>query len=65
MSYKKVSRLITDGPYLFRTQTGRLGKLLMAIHSHQNINWHYRRIPHLFEVDDSGDKLIVRGPYIP
>jgi hypothetical protein len=106
---------VTDGPYVFRTQTGRLGilwtswvydvyaqgvaysssgtldgtwvhekepitppnfghgmlfrtlqgKLLMAIHSHQNINGHYRRIPHLFEVDDSGDKLIVRGPYIP
>ena len=106
---------VTDGPYVFRTQTGRLGmiwtswvynvytqgvaysssgtldgpwvqekepitppnfghgmlfrtlqgKLLMAIHSHEDINGHYRRIPHLFEVDDSGDKLIVRGPYIP
>ncbi|UOE52785.1 glycoside hydrolase family 43 protein [Mucilaginibacter sp. SMC90] len=106
---------VTDGPYLFLTQTGRLGmiwtswvysvytqgvaysksgtldgpwiqekvpvtppnfghgmifktlqgKLLMAVHSHQDINGHYRRIPHLFEVDDSGDKLIVRGPYIP
>lgn len=106
---------VTDGPYLFLTQTGRLGmiwtswvydvytqgvaysssgtldgpwiqektpitqpnfghgmifktlkgKLLMALHSHQDINGHYRRIPHLFELDDSGDKLIVRGPYIP
>ena len=106
---------VTDGPYVFRTQTGRLGiiwtswvynvytqgaaysssgtldgpwvqekepitppnfghgmlfrtlqgKLLMAIHSHQDINGHYRRIPHLFEVDDSGDKLIVRGLYTP
>jgi len=106
---------VTDGPYVFRTQTGRLGiiwtswvysvytqgvaysssgtldgpwiqekepitppnfghgmlfrtlqgKLLMAIHSHENINGHYRRIPHLFEVDDAGDKLIVRGPYTP
>jgi hypothetical protein len=105
---------VTDGPYLFRTKTGRLGmiwtswiyavytqgvaysssgtldgpwlqeqdpitppnfghgmifktfqgKLLMAVHSHQDINGHYRRIPHLFEVDDSGDKLVVRGPYI-
>lgn len=104
---------VTDGPYVFRTQTGRLGmiwtswvydvytqgvaysssgtidgpwvqekepitppnfghgmlfktlqgKLLMAVHSHQNINGRYRRIPHLFEVDDAGDKLIVRGPY--
>ena len=106
---------VTDGPYVFRTQTGALGmlwtswvydvytqgvaystsgtldgpwvqekdpitppnfghgmlfrtlqgKLLMAIHSHQNINGHTRRIPHLFEVDDSGDKLVVRGPYVP
>jgi len=106
---------VTDGPYVFRTRTGRLGmlwtswvydvytqgvaysssgtldgpwvqekepitppnfghgmlfrtldgKLLMAIHSHQSINGHTRRIPHLFEVDDSGDKLIIRGPYNP
>jgi hypothetical protein len=35
------------------------GKLLMAIHSHRNINGKYIRFPHLFEVDDSGDKLIV------
>jgi beta-xylosidase len=106
---------VTDGPYVFRTQTGALGmlwtswvydvytqgvaystsgtldgpwvqekdpitppnfghgmlfrtlqgKLLMAIHSHQHINGRTRRIPHLFEVDDSGDKLVVRGPYIP
>lgn len=106
---------VTDGPYVFRTQTGHLGmiwtswvydvytqgvaysksgtldgpwvqekepitppnfghgmlfrtlqgKLLMAVHSHQNINGKYRRIPHLFEIDDLGDKLIVRGPYAP
>lgn len=106
---------VTDGPYVFRTQTGRLGmiwtswvydvytqgvaysssgtldgpwiqekepitppnfghgmlfktfqgKLLMAVHSHQNINGRYRRIPHLFEADDSGDKLIVHGLYTP
>jgi beta-xylosidase len=106
---------VTDGPYLFRTSTGRLGmiwtswvydvytqgvaystsgtldgpwvqekdpitppnyghgmlfqsldgKLLMAIHSHQNINGRYLRIPHLFEVDLSGDKLVVVKPYIP
>lgn len=106
---------VTDGPYVFLTQTGRLGmiwtswvydvytqgvaysssgmldgpwvqekepitppnfghgmlfktlqgKLVMAVHSHQNINGRYRRIPHLFEIDDSGDKLIVRGPYTP
>jgi hypothetical protein len=106
---------VTDGPYLFRTQTGRLGmlwtswvydvytqgvaysasgtldgpwvqekdpitppnfghsmlfrtlqgKLLMAIHSHQSINGHTRRIPHLFEVDDAGDKLVVGREYLP
>jgi beta-xylosidase len=106
---------VTDGPYVFRTQNGRLGmiwtswvydvytqgvaysksgtlngpwvqekepitppnfghgmlfrtlqgKLLMAVHSHQNINGKYRRIPHLFEIDDSGDKLVVLGPYTP
>jgi hypothetical protein len=106
---------VTDGPYLFRTSTGRLGmiwtswvydvytqgvaystsgtlngpwiqekdpipppnyghgmlfksldgKLLMAIHSHQNINGRYLRIPHLFEVDLTGDRLIVGKAYIP
>ena len=105
---------VTDGPYLFKTGTGRLGmiwtswiydvytqgvaysesgtldgpwiqekapitppnyghgmlfrtlngKLLMCIHSHKNINGRYRRIPHLFEVDLSGDKLVVAKPYI-
>ncbi|WP_188814304.1 glycoside hydrolase family 43 protein [Hymenobacter cavernae] len=104
---------VTDGPYLFRTKTGRLGmiwtswvydvytqgvaysasgtldgpwqqekdpitppnyghgmlfrtfdgKLLMSIHSHKDIKGHYRRIPHLFEVDLSGDKLVVAKPY--
>jgi len=106
---------VTDGPYLFRTATGRLGmiwtswiydvytqgvaysesgtldgpwrqekdpvtppnyghgmifqaldgKLLMSIHSHKSINGHYRRVPHLFEVDLSGDKLVLGKPYIP
>ncbi len=106
---------VTDGPYLFRTKTGRLGmiwtswiydvytqgvaysesgtldgpwvqekepitppnfghgmlfrtlegKLLMSIHSHKSINGRYRRIPHLFEVDLSSDKLVVRKPYTP
>jgi type 1 glutamine amidotransferase len=106
---------VTDGPYLFRTATGRLGmiwtswiydvytqgvaysnsgtldgpwtqetapvtppnyghgmifraldgKLLMSIHSHKNINGHTRRVPHLFEVDLSGDRLVVGKPYIP
>lgn len=104
---------VTDGPFVFRTQSGKLGmlwtswvydvytqgvaysqsgtldgpwlqekqpitppdfghgmlfrtfegKLLMAIHSHKNVNGRYIRIPHLFEVDDTGDKIIVGKPY--
>jgi hypothetical protein len=106
---------VTDGPYVFRTQTGRLGmiwtswvlnvytqgvaysqsgtlngpwvqepepvtppnfghgmiftdfagKTLMAIHSHASINGRYRRVPHLFEVDLTGDKLVVGNEYHP
>ncbi len=41
------------------------GKWLMAIHSHKNINGRYVRIPHLFEVDLSGDKLKVGKLYVP
>ena len=104
---------VTDGPYLFRTQTGRLGmiwtswvydvytqgvaysdngrldgkwiherepitppnfghgmlfrtfegKLLMSVHSHRNENGRYIRIPRLFEIDDSGDKIVVTKEY--
>ncbi len=100
---------VTDGPYLFRTKTGRLGmiwtswrddvytqgvaystsgtilgpwvhepepitppnfghamlfktfegKWLMSIHSHLNRNGRYIRVPCLFEVDLSGDRLVV------
>jgi hypothetical protein len=110
-----VPNKVTDGPYLFRTETGRLGmiwtswiydvytqgiaysesgtldgpwiqdkdpitppnyghgmlfralnnKLLMAIHSHKSISGRYYRVPHLFEVDLSGDKLTVGKPYEP
>jgi hypothetical protein len=106
---------VTDGPYLFKTQTGRLGmiwtswiydvytqgvaysqsgtldgpwtqekepitppnfghgmlfktltgKQLMCIHSHKNINGRYLRVPHLFEVDLSDDKLVLGKPYKP
>lgn len=106
---------VTDGPYIFRTATGRLGmiwtswiynvytqgvaysesgtldgnwiqeqepitppnyghgmlfhtldgKLLMSLHSHEVINGKYHRIPHLFEIDLSGDRLVVGKPYIP
>lgn len=41
------------------------GKWLMAVHSHKNINSRYIRIPHLFEVNLSGDKLILVKPFIP
>jgi len=108
---KVVPNQVTDGPYLFRTMTGRLGmiwtswvydvytqgvaysesgtlegpwvqekepitppnfghgmlfqtfdgKWLMAAHSHREENGRYIRIPHLFEVDLSGDKLEVTG----
>lgn len=111
-----VPNKVTDGPYLFRTQTGKLGmiwtswvyndyvqgvaysksgtldgpwvqekkpitppnfghgmlfrtlkgKLFMSIHSHKSVNRRRPlRIPHLFEVDDSGDKLVVKGQYHP
>jgi hypothetical protein len=35
----------------------------MAMHSHKNINGRYLRVPHLFEVDLSGDKLVVGKLY--
>jgi beta-xylosidase len=104
---------VTDGPWLFRTQTGNLGmlwtswaysvytqgvaysesgtldgpwiqepepitppnyghgmlfrtfegQLLMSVHSHKNVNGRYIRIPHLFKVDDSGDRIVVGEPY--
>lgn len=100
---------VTDGPYLFKTGTGRLGmiwtswiydvytqgvaysksrtldgpwvqepnpitppnyghgmifksldgRLLMSIHSHATINGRTHRVPHLFAIDLSGDKLVV------
>lgn len=105
---------VTDGPWLFLTQTGKLGmlwtswihnvyaqgvayseggtldgpwiheeelitplnfghgmtfrtfdgKLLMSAHSHkEDENGRYIRIPHLFEVDDSGDRIKVGKPF--
>jgi Glycosyl hydrolases family 43 len=41
------------------------GKWLMSLHSHTKINGRTRRIPCLFEVDLSGDKLVVGKRYIP
>ncbi|RXG14389.1 glycoside hydrolase family 43 protein [Leeuwenhoekiella aestuarii] len=106
---------VTDGPFLFNTETGKLGMIwtswiydeyvqgvaysksgtldgpwiqeeepitprnfghgmlftsfdgkdLMAVHSHEVVNGNYHRVPHLFEVDLSGDTLEVVGPYKP
>ncbi len=106
---------VTDGPYLFKTGSGRLGmiwtswvhdvytqgvaysssgslngpwiheeepitppnfghgmlfrtfdgKLLMALHSHRNVNGRYFRFPKFFGIDLSGDKLVVGQPYHP
>ncbi|WP_421828392.1 glycoside hydrolase family 43 protein [Larkinella sp.] len=106
---------VTDGPYVFRTGTGRLAMLwtswigdvytqgiaysksgtldgpwlhekepitppnyghgmlfrtlngtwLMSLHSHKSTNGRTHRVPHLFEVDFSGDKLVVGKPYLP
>lgn len=107
---------VTDGPFLFNTQTGRLGmlwtswifnvytqgvaysesstldgpwvhekepitppnfghgmlfktfegKLLMSVHSHREDKpGQIIRIPHLFEVDDSGNRLVVGKEYRP
>lgn len=41
------------------------GKILMSVHSHRSENGRYIRIPHLFETDLSGDKLVVGKPYVP
>lgn len=104
---KVVPNRVTDGPWLFRTDTGRLGMIwtswiydiytqgvaysesgtldgpwiqekdpitppnhghgmlfkdlngrcLMSVHSHRDDQGHYIRIPQLFEVDLSGDRL--------
>ncbi|WP_370478341.1 glycoside hydrolase family 43 protein [Tamlana flava] len=106
---------VTDGPFLFKTGTGRLGMLwtswvydvytqgvaysesgtldgpwiqekepitppnfghgmlfktfdgkqLMGVHSHKKVDGRTIRIPHFFEVDLSGDKLVLVKPYNP
>lgn len=35
------------------------GKTMMSVHSHKSVNGRYIRIPHLFELDLTGDKLVV------
>lgn len=110
---KETFNKVTDGPWLFRTGTGRLGMIwtswvyrdytqgvaysesgtldgpwvqepqpitppnyghgmmfqtfegewLLSAHSHKEVNGRYVRIPHLFKVDLSGDKLVVTGEW--
>lgn len=110
-----VPNKVTDGPFLFRTGTGRLGMLwtswidniytqgvaysesgtlagpwvhepkpitppnyghsmlfrtldgrwLMSVHSHLNVNGRYIRHPHFFNVDFTGDKLVLGEEYKP
>lgn len=105
---------VTDGPWVFRTKTGKLGMLwtswiydvytqgvaystsgtlngpwqqepspitppnyghgmlfrtfegkdLLVLHSHQDIKGNYHRVPHFFEADLSGDKLVIGKPYV-
>ncbi|KQS30916.1 glycoside hydrolase family 43 protein [Dyadobacter sp. Leaf189] len=112
---KVLPNKVTDGPWLFRTGTGKLGmiwtswiydvytqgvayshsgkldgpwvqekdpitppnfghgmlfktfggKWLMSIHSHKSVNGRTIRYPHLFEVDFSGEKLIVGETFVP
>ena len=109
MGDKVLPNRVTDGPWLFRTGTGRLGMIwtswvfqdytqgvaysesgtldgpwiqekepitppnfghgmlfrtldgewMMSVHSHKDVNGRYIRIPHLFKVDLSGDKLKI------
>ena len=104
---------VTDGPWVFRTATGRLGMLwtswiydvytqgvaysasgtlngpwiqepqpitppnyghgmlfqtfdgqwLMSVHSHAVVNGRYHRVPTLFKVDLSGDRIVVKGKF--
>lgn len=113
MGDKVLPNRVTDGPWVFRTATGRLGmiwtswvfrdytqgvaysesgtldgpwiqekdpitpfnfghgmlfqtldgKWLMSVHSHKEIDGRYVRIPHLFEVDLSTDRLVIKGKF--
>ena len=115
MGDKVLPNRVTDGPWLFRTGTGRLGMIwtswvfqdytqgvaysesgtldgpwiqekepvtppnfghgmlfrtldgewMMSVHSHKDVNGRYIRIPHLFKVDLSGDKLVVKRLHVP
>ncbi|REA59688.1 glycoside hydrolase [Dyadobacter luteus] len=106
---KDIPNKVTDGPWLFKTQTGKLGilwtswiydvytqgmaysksgtldgpwiqekvpftppnhghgmmfrsldgKLLLVMHSHKSVNGKFIRIPKIFGIDDSGDKIVL------
>ena len=47
---------VGKGKVLFRALDG---KLMMSVHSHEKINGRTHRVPHLFPVDDTGDKIKV------
>ncbi len=47
---------------LFQTFDGRW---LMSVHSHRDVNGRYIRVPHLFNIDLSGDKMVVGELYRP
>ena len=47
---------------LFRTLDG---EWMMSVHSHKDVNGRYIRIPNLFKVDLSGDKLVVKRIHVP
>ena len=49
-------RLTSGHGMLFRTLDG---EWMMSVHSHKDVNGRYIRIPHLFKVDLSGDKLKI------
>ena len=66
----KMPGWVTDGPQMFRTQTGKLGmlfrtfegKLLYVVHHVENGG---PRKPQFWEVDDSGDKLVLLKRWYP
>ena len=50
---------------MIRVKTGAFkdftGRWLMSLHSHKDVRGRYIRVPQLFEVDLSGDKLVVKS----
>ncbi len=44
---------------MWTTLATQYSKWLMSVHSHRNENGRYHRIPQIFEVDITGDKLVI------